>query len=83
MITLAVQSGNLNFLEGCLHAYTPYNQSFPGTMLSTGTEVGTDSLCACNTPLTRWCGWCSCGRTTLTPRGRFKNLLLPTHVMCC
>ena len=23
MSTLAVRSGNLNFLEGCFHAYTP------------------------------------------------------------
>ena len=41
--TLAVQSGDLNFLEGCFHAYTPYNQSYPGTLLSTGTEDYFDS----------------------------------------
>jgi len=43
MHTLAVQSRNLNFLEGCYHQYTPYNQSFPGTVLSTGTEDYFDS----------------------------------------
>jgi len=43
MHTLAVQSGNLNFLEGCYHAYTPFTQSFPGTVLSTGTEDYFDS----------------------------------------
>jgi len=43
MHTLAVSSGNLNFLEGCYHQYTPYNQSFPGTVLSTGTEDYFDS----------------------------------------
>lgn len=43
MITLSVASGTMNFLEGCLHAYTPYNQSFPGTTLSTGTEDYFDS----------------------------------------
>jgi hypothetical protein len=35
--TLSVQSGNLNFLEGCVHAYTPVDQPYPGTLLSTGT----------------------------------------------
>jgi len=43
MHTIQVQSGNLNFLEGCYHAYTPYNQGFPGTVLSTGTEDYFDS----------------------------------------
>jgi len=43
MHTLSVQSGNLNFLEGCYHLYTPYNMSFPGTVLSTGTEDYFDS----------------------------------------
>merc|ERR1712216_921188 len=27
--TLAVKSGNLNFLEGCYHAYTPQDEPFP------------------------------------------------------
>ena len=36
--TLAVGSGNLNFLEGCYHAYTDYKQDFPGLIVSTGTE---------------------------------------------
>jgi len=43
MHTLAVKSGNLNFLEGCYHSYTPYGQAFPGTVLSTGTEDYFDS----------------------------------------
>ena len=35
---LQAESTNLNFLEGCYHAYTPYIASFPGLLLSTGTE---------------------------------------------
>jgi len=42
MHTLAVQSGNLNFLEGCYHMYQN-GQEFPGTILSTGTEDYFDS----------------------------------------
>lgn len=41
--TLIVQSLDLNFLEGCYHAYTPHGQTFPGTLLSTGTEDYFDS----------------------------------------
>jgi hypothetical protein len=41
--TLAVESGNLNFLEGCFHMYTPADAPFPGTVLSTGTEDYYDS----------------------------------------
>lgn len=41
--TLSVSSGNLNFLEACYHAFTPYNQSWPGILLSTGTEDYYDS----------------------------------------
>lgn len=41
--TLAVTSGNLNFLEGCYHAYTDYEQTFPGVIISTGTEDYFDS----------------------------------------
>ena len=29
MHTLAVQSGNLNFLEGCYHMYSDGNNDFP------------------------------------------------------
>jgi len=44
MHTLAVESGNLNFLEGCYHQYTPYaNREFPGVVLSSGTEDYFDS----------------------------------------
>jgi len=43
MHTLYVQANNLNFLEGCYHQYSPYNQAFPGTVLSTGTEDYFDS----------------------------------------
>jgi len=43
MHTLWVISNNLNFLEGCYHQYSPYNQPFPGTVLSTGTEDYFDS----------------------------------------
>jgi len=43
MHTLYVASNNLNFLEGCYHSYVPYNQAFPGTVVSTGTEDYFDS----------------------------------------
>jgi len=43
MHSIAVSSGNLNFLEGCYHQYSPYNQNFPGTLLSSGTEDYFDS----------------------------------------
>lgn len=38
MHTLQVGSGNLNFLEGCYHAYLDGNNEFPGVVISTGTE---------------------------------------------
>ena len=41
--SLIVKSGNMNFLEGCYHSYTPFNEAFPGTLLSTGTEDYFDS----------------------------------------
>lgn len=41
--TLSVSSGNLNFLEGCYHAYPDYSQAFPGLTISTGTEDYFDS----------------------------------------
>ena len=41
--TLAVVSGNLNFLEGCYHAYPEFEQAFPGVIVSTGTEDYFDS----------------------------------------
>jgi len=40
---LAVKSDNLNFLEGCYRQYSPPNQTYPGTVLSTGTEDYYDS----------------------------------------
>lgn len=43
MTTLAVRSGNMNFLEGCYHAYSPYDQPYPGVVFSTGTEDYYDS----------------------------------------
>ncbi len=36
--TLSFSAGNLNTLEGCYHLYSPYSASFPGMLLSTGTE---------------------------------------------
>jgi len=42
MHSLSVKSGNMNFLEGCFHMYTG-DQTFPGTLLSTGTEDYFDS----------------------------------------
>jgi hypothetical protein len=41
--TLAVTSGNLNFLEACYHLHTPHAAPFPGVVLSTGTEDYFDS----------------------------------------
>ncbi len=41
--TLAISSGNLNFLEGCYHAYLQHDQQFPGLIVSTGTEDYYDS----------------------------------------
>jgi len=43
MHTLSVASGNMNFLEGCYHMFSPPTQDFPGTLLSTGTEDYFDS----------------------------------------
>jgi len=43
MHTISVAAADLNFLEGCYHQYAPFNQSFPGTLLSTGTEDYFDS----------------------------------------
>jgi len=42
MSTLIVESGNMNFLEGCYHMYSGAEE-FPGTILSTGTEDYFDS----------------------------------------
>jgi len=41
--TLAVASGNLNFMEGCYRFYSPPNAAYPGVLLSTGTEDYFDS----------------------------------------
>jgi len=41
--TLAVASGNQNFMEGCYRFYSPPTQAYPGTLLSTGTEDYFDS----------------------------------------
>jgi hypothetical protein len=38
MVTLVLDGSSLSFLEGCVHAYSPLGQAFPGTVLSTGTE---------------------------------------------
>jgi len=43
MHSLAVSSGNFNFLEGCYHMYTGETTEFPGVLLSTGTEDYFDS----------------------------------------
>lgn len=43
MQTLTFAAGNLNTLEGCYHAYTPYSTPYPGLLLSTGTEDYFDS----------------------------------------
>ena len=41
--TLAVNSTNINFLEGCYHSFTPHSQPWPGLTISTGTEDYFDS----------------------------------------
>jgi hypothetical protein len=41
--TLAVSSASINFIEGCYHAYTEYDQPFPGEGISSGTEDYFDS----------------------------------------
>ena len=41
--TLKAVSNNLNFLEGCYHAYTPHGAPFPGLTMSSGTEDMFDS----------------------------------------
>uniref|UniRef100_A0A914DUT4 Uncharacterized protein n=1 Tax=Acrobeloides nanus TaxID=290746 RepID=A0A914DUT4_9BILA len=43
MVTISAGSNNLNFLEGCFHAYFDGNNAFPGVVLSTGTEDYFDS----------------------------------------
>jgi len=43
MHSISVSSGNMNFLEGCYHMFSPPAQEFPGTVLSTGTEDYFDS----------------------------------------
>ena len=43
MHSIAVQSGNENFLEGCHRMFSPPHEPFPGVQLSTGTEDYFDS----------------------------------------
>ena len=43
MVTLAAESGNLAFLEGCVHAYFDGKNEFPGVVIATGTEDYFDS----------------------------------------
>ena len=43
LTSLFVRSGNLNFLEGCFHLYTPPATQFPGLLLSSGCEDMYDS----------------------------------------
>eukprot|EP00039_Didymoeca_costata_P003025 m.64612 g.64612 ORF g.64612 m.64612 type:complete len:399 (+) comp11660_c0_seq2:105-1301(+) len=38
MNTLAVETASLNFMEGCVHVYSPYDAPFPGLIIATGTE---------------------------------------------
>ncbi len=66
MSTLAVASGNLNFLEGCYRAYVaPSAQAFPGIVLSTGTEV----LFFLNVFFHSPCLSLTCSRTTMIVAG--------------
>jgi len=43
MVTLAVESQNNKFLEGCIHAYLNGNNEFPGVIIGTGLEDYLDS----------------------------------------
>ena len=43
MVTLAVESGNAQSLEGCIHAYFDGKNEFPGVVLGTGAEDYFDS----------------------------------------
>ena len=43
MSTLAVVSGNQNFMEGCVRMFSPPEQPWPGLLLSTGMEDYYDS----------------------------------------
>lgn len=43
MQSMAVTSGNGNFMEGCYHSYSPRDEPFPGTLLSSGMEDYFDS----------------------------------------
>lgn len=43
MTAISANSSSNNFWEGCYHLYTPYQQAFPGTVLSTGMEDFFDS----------------------------------------
>ncbi len=43
MVTLAAESGNVKFMEGCIHAYFDGKNEFPGVVLATGTEDYFDS----------------------------------------
>lgn len=41
--SLSILNTEMTFLEGCFYLYTPYNASFPGMLLSSGTEDYFDS----------------------------------------
>ena len=41
--SMAVSSGNYNFMEGCYHLFTPNDAAWPGQLLSTGMEDYYDS----------------------------------------
>ena len=43
MHAISASSSTNNFWEGCYRLYTPHNESFPGTVLSTGMEDYFDS----------------------------------------
>eukprot|EP01050_Picozoa_sp_SAG11_P045180 SAG11_NODE_22373_length_407_cov_0.831169_2_plen_81_part_01 len=38
MTAVAANSTDSTYWEGCYHLYTPHDQAFPGTVLSTGME---------------------------------------------
>ena len=57
MTAVAANSTDSTYWEGCYHMYTPHDQAFPGTVLSTGMEdfFGAKPCLPCGPPL-----WLSC-----------------------
>lgn len=55
MTAVAANSTDSTYWEGCYHLYTPHDQAFPGTVLSTGME----DFFGVNTHFSTLCQRCS------------------------